>query len=124
MKKLLSVLCLFSFLTVGLGLTASPNPAHAGIKEDIQSESTDTLTKQADSSGSDALKIIRQFAIVVVIVVLAWIGFVKFFSGDSKSLADMKGRLGVLIIALLFAFKTEMVAGSLFKLFGVDFSKF
>ncbi|MDP4086579.1 MAG: hypothetical protein Q8934_18525 [Bacillota bacterium] len=135
MKKIIGIFCLFSCLLVG-GFTfaipsnsvayaagnSSSDSSSGSIKDAVKTQTADSVATQVSTSGDSAIKLIRQVSITVVVIMLGWIGFTKFFSGNSQALADMKLRLGVLVIALIFAFKTEMVTGALLKIFGVDIS--
>ncbi|WP_026701669.1 hypothetical protein [Salibacterium aidingense] len=95
----------------------------AAITNDITSNTSD-LTNAVDTAGSDFVTSVRSIAIVVAAALVLWMGFSLLFSGNAQSLANMKYRTGSLVLALILAFKTEMVLSWGFGIFGVDVPSF
>lgn len=120
MKRLLSSILLMSMLAFGFVALTPAIDVQAGIKDTIQSENIEKLENTADESGSKFISFVRGIAITVAVIMLLWMGFLKFFSGDAQSISQMKMKLGVFVLAMLFTFKTEALLGALFSLFGVD----
>ncbi|WP_374724105.1 hypothetical protein [Calidifontibacillus erzurumensis] len=120
MKKILSSMLIIGVLALSIATIIPPEEALAGIKDTIRSENIGTLESNVDQAGSSLISFIRGIAIIVAIVMLLWMGFLKFFSGDAQSISQMKVKLGVFVLAIIFTFKTEAILGALFNLFGVD----
>jgi hypothetical protein len=114
-------------LSIGFGQIASyelnlktTNVASAAdLKSQVKANNVGELTKTVDNAGSQIVDIARQIAIVVAIVVIIWGAYSLFIKKSAEGLADMKGRMGVLFLALAMIFFTEKILGAVFGLLGV-----
>lgn len=87
------------------------------LTDSIKNANTD-LTGVVDDAGVSIVDLFRGAGIVITIVLVVWIGFTMFFSGNAQSLMNMKYRVGALVLALVLTFKTEAIVGWLFGILG------
>jgi len=97
----------------------SANTAHASLKAKIKSNNEKQLEDTVNDAGESIVDFTREVAIVVSVLVLIWMGYSLFIKRSAEGLADMKGRMGGLIVALAFVFFTEQILGAIFGIFGV-----
>lgn len=120
-KKVVAVTLLsfvFMFFVTQIGDFHISPTAEATLKSTVKSNSTTTLTTTVDTAGKSAVKIARDIGIVGLVIMIVWMGYSLFFKKSAEGLADMKGRLGLLIIAVAFVFFAEQILGAIFGIFG------
>lgn len=124
-KKILIALLATFILSFGLGPIESQigleptDTASAALKDDIKKNNIEDLEKTVDGAGTNFVKLAREVAIVVAVILVILMAYSLFVKKSVEGLADMKGRLGGLLIALAFVFFTEQILGAIFGLFGV-----
>lgn len=95
----------------------------ADILSDVQnaqsSDSVDSLTTSAKTAGNSVVTFLRVVAIIAAVIALIFIAYGLFFSPNVKTLVDMKGRLGALVVAIIIAFMAEKIVGTLFMWLGI-----
>lgn len=89
------------------------------LKNTVKSKTTTTLTNTVDSAGSSIVKLARDIGVVALIILLIWMGYSLFIKKSSEGLADMKGRMGLAVLAVAFIFFSEQILGAIFGIFGV-----
>lgn len=93
------------------------------ILTDVQSaqssDSVDNLTTSAKTAGNSVVTFLRVLAVIVAVVALILVGYGLFFSPNVKTLTDMKGRLGALVIGIVVAFMAEKIVGTVFMWLGI-----
>jgi hypothetical protein len=123
-KKALIMLMAVFVLTLGFsqvfpGLIGVDTAEATSLKSQINSNSTTTLTTSVDTAGANIIKLAKDIALVVLFILIIWMGYSVWFKKTAEGLADMKGRLIGLLIAIAFVFMPEKILGALFKLFGI-----
>lgn len=122
--KKIAIMMLFAFsLTftvsyLGLGDFNTTEVAEATIKSKVNSNSSTTLNSTVDKAGSSLVKLARDIAVVVLVLVIIWAGYSLFVKKSAEGLADLKGRMGVIVVAIAFIFFAEQIIGAILKLFG------
>lgn len=96
--------------------------AEAALKNKVKKNSTSTLESTIEGAGDKVVSLAREVAIVAVILIVIWMGYSLLIKKSAEGLADMKGRLGALVLALIFVFFSEQVLGALFGIFGYTIS--
>lgn len=113
----------FAFMMPVVNLTSLDGSNYvaeaASIKDSIKNSKND-LEGAVDEAGSGIVKMAREAGIVITIILIIWIGYSLFFSGNAQSLANMKFRLFALALALIFTFKTETLLKWIFNIIGYD----
>lgn len=107
------------FLSYHFGFE-STNIAEASLKDQVKKSNIDDLEKTVDKAGNQVVDLAREIAIVVAIIVIVWAAYSLFIKKSAEGLADMKGRMGVLLLAIAMIFFTEKILGAVFGLFGVE----
>lgn len=92
------------------------------LKSQILSNNAEKLEKTADSAVSGAVKTAREIAFGVILAVAIWIGYAILIKKSAEGLADVKGRLAVILIAVAFIFFAETIIGTLFGWLGYQSS--
>ena len=124
-KKILIALLATFILSFGLGTIGSQigleptDTASAALKDDIKANKIEDLEKTVDGAGKNFVGLAREVAIVVAVIIVILMAYSLFVKKSVEGMADMKGRLGGLLIALAFVFFTEQILGAIFGLFGV-----
>lgn len=117
---IISVLLLaFVFAYFVPSLTGMDTAEATSLKSKVSSNNTTTLTKTVDDAGNTVVKLARDIAVVVLILLLIWMGYSVWFKKTAEGLADMKGRLFGALIAIVFVFMPEKILGVIFKMFGI-----
>lgn len=122
-KTLVMILSVFLF-TFALPYFA-PDLAGVGtaeaatLKDSIKANSTTTLTSTVNNAGTSVVKLARDIAFVVLIVLIIWMGYSLWVKKTAEGLADMKGRLAGLLLAVAFVFMPEKILGAIFGIFGI-----
>lgn len=93
--------------------------AEASLKSKVTSNNTKQVESTVDKAGSGVIKLARDIGVVVLVVMLVWAGYSLFVKKSAEGLADMKGRLGVMILAIAFIFFSEQIIGAILSIFGV-----
>lgn len=94
--------------------------AEATLRSRVTSGSGDELVNTIDKAGVSLLDIGQQLSIVAAVLLVLWMAYSILFKKTAEGLADVKGRLLGLVVALFCAWKPEIIIGSLLKFFGVD----
>ncbi|MFS0783403.1 hypothetical protein [Bacillus sp. 1P06AnD] len=112
-----STLCLgFLFLFHVMG---SFDVAHAdSLKGNVKSDSGTALFNTIDNFGAQLVKLARQIGVVALVILVVWMGYSLFIKKSAEGLADMKGRLGAMCIAIAFVFFSEKIIGAILGMFG------
>ncbi|WP_019156883.1 hypothetical protein [Robertmurraya massiliosenegalensis] len=125
-KKILIVLLAVLVLSLGIGQVIShqfnlelTNVAEASLKSKVSGSNLNQLEKTVDSAGNTLVKFARDIAIVVAIILIMLMAYSLFIKKSAEGLADMKGRMGGLILAIALIFFTEQILGAILGIFGV-----
>lgn len=127
MSKILIAFIATLILSVGVGHYLSyefgfetTNVAEASLKGAVKKNNgTSQLEKTVDKAGNEIVKLARDVAIVVAVIVIVWAAYSLFVKRSAEGLADMKGRMGVLLLAIALIFFTEQILGAILGMFGV-----
>jgi uncharacterized Tic20 family protein len=122
-KKVLMVsvlACTFLFgAYVGIGdIDLSDVAEAASLKDTVKSKTTTTLTKTVDDAGKNFVKLARDIAVAGLVIVLVTMAYSMFIKKSVEGLADMKSRMGIVVLAVAFIFFTEQILGAIFGLLG------
>lgn len=117
LMSLALVVLLFGFSQY-IGIDFS-DTAEASLKSQIQSNDQKKLEKTVDTAGQNFVKTAREIAIVALVVLLAFMAYSLFIKKSVEGVADVKGRLLGLLIAIAFIFFPEQLIGAIFGIFGV-----
>lgn len=129
-KRIFSLSLLLSLVLFSLVMLISPDASAETIRERIANtqdteDGLSDIEQTVDSTTSDAIKIIRGFAITGAIIFGVWLGWIYFFGTFSPDLLkSTKGRLLAFFAFLAFTFWTEKILGFLFNLIGVDITEY
>lgn len=107
------------FLSYQFGFE-STNIAEASLKGQVKSSNINELENTVDNAGKQIVDLAREIAIVIAVIVIIWGAYSLFVKKSAEGLADMKGRMGVLLLAIAMIFFTEKILGAIFGLFGVS----
>lgn len=121
MKKVLLTMAAVFILTSSLsflGLGIGENEAEASVISNIKSKDKNSLTTFAKKATDDFVKVARDIGIYALVFIIIWMGYSVFIKKSAEGLADMKGRLGLLILIVVFVFFTEDIIGTLFGILG------
>ena len=119
-KKASIALIAVFILSMGLsyfGLDGA-NVAEASLKSTVKSNSTEDLTETVDNAGQEIVKLGRDIGIVLLVVMIGWMGYSLVIKKSAEGLADMKGRMVGVIIAVALIFFSEQILGAIFGIFG------
>lgn len=120
-KVILSFIAIF-ILSLGLsnviGIELADN-AGATLKSQIKANNQDKLEQTIDNAGQEAVDTARELAIAALVVLIIWMAYSLLIKKSAEGLADMKGRLGGVIIAIAFIFFTDQILGAIFGILGV-----
>lgn len=104
------------------GSGAKITVADSDILTDVQnaesSDSVTSLTNSAKIAGNSLVKFLRTVGVIMIVITLVLIGYGLWFSPSVKSLVDMKGRLGALVVGIIVAFMAEQIAGTILMWLG------
>lgn len=117
-RRSVAIVLVLSMLLLAMAVFAG-NTFASGITDSIRGADMGDISGTADKAGMTFVSEVRAIAIVVSIVMVIWMGFLLFF-GNAQSLIQMKGKLGVLAVALIFTFQTETVLSFVFSLVGYE----
>lgn len=125
LTKVLILLTTTLILSVGLGIYLGyefgfETTAEASLKDKVKSSNIEDLENTVDNAGVQIVDLARDIGIVVAIIVILWAAYSLLIKKSAEGLADMKGRMGVLLIAIGFIFFTEQILGAILGLFGVE----
>jgi len=114
-----------------MALASTPTPSAengspimvADILSDVQSaqgsNSVDSLTTSAKTAGDSVVTFLRTLAIIGAVIAFVLVAYGLIFSPNVKTIADMKGRVGALVLAIIVAFMAEKIVGTLFMWLGI-----
>lgn len=88
------------------------------VKQAQAGDTVGGLTASASKAGNSVVTFLRTVAIIVSVVMFIVVAYALLFSPNSKTIADMKGRVGALVLALIIAFMAEQIVGTLMSWFG------
>ncbi|KLU61441.1 TrbC/VIRB2 family protein [Peptococcaceae bacterium CEB3] len=91
----------------------------AGVQAAISGNSVNGLTTSAQNAGNSVVGFLRTVAIVFVVVMLIVVAYSLIWSPNVKTITDMKGRVGALVLALIVAFMAEQIVGTLMHWLGL-----
>lgn len=96
--------------------------AEATLKSQIQSNNQAKLEKMADDAGKNIIKTAREIGFVFLAITVISMAYSVWFKKTAEGLADMKGRLLMVVLAVVFLFFTESILGTIFGLLGYKFN--
>lgn len=122
-NKLKSRRVSITFLLTLVFLLMLPVLAYAGITNDVTTASgagtaVDALQTSAQSAGDSFIKFLRTVAIIVAVVMFVVVSYSLLFSPNTKSIADAKGRIGALVMAIAISVLAEKIVGTLLSWLG------
>lgn len=89
------------------------------IKEASKNENN--IVEKADQKGYKAVMMIRSIAFIAAVLFLAWAGLILLGGGgDSRKMADVKGKLIGFFLALIFIFLAEEIVATIIEFLGVE----
>ncbi|MEK5217743.1 hypothetical protein [Psychrobacillus sp. FSL H8-0487] len=120
-KVILSFITIF-ILSFGLSNVIGiemADTAEATLKSQIKANNQDKLEATIDKAGKEVVNTAREIAIVALVVLIIWMAYSLLIKKSAEGLADMKGRLGGVVIAVAFIFFTDQILGAIFGVLGV-----
>lgn len=123
MKKTINLMILLLVFSMFLGIAGEIEPAYANtIKDRVEAakgtNSISELEGRAYEAAESFITFLRNIAIVIAVIMFVIIAYALLFSPNVKTLADCKGRVAALIIAIAVAVMAEEIVGTLMKWFG------
>ncbi|SHN66251.1 TrbC/VirB2 family protein [Desulfitobacterium chlororespirans] len=95
----------------------------ADILTDVKSAqgagAVDAVTENVTKAGDNVVTSLRIIAVVVAVIMFIFVGYGLLISPNVKTIADMKGRVGALVLAIVIAFMAEKIVGTLFNWLGI-----
>jgi uncharacterized SAM-binding protein YcdF (DUF218 family) len=88
------------------------------IKQESSKTGTkDSITQTADEAITNMVSTARQVGVLVLIGVIVFAAYAFFFAG-AKKIAEYKVHAAIIILALIFLFKTESIVATALKFIG------
>lgn len=95
----------------------------ADILTDVKSAqgagAVDAVTENVKKAGDNVVTSLRIIAVVAAVIMFIFVGYGLLFSPNVKTIADMKGRVGALVLAIVIAFMSEKIVGTIFTWLGI-----
>lgn len=125
-KSLMVVyMLLITFFIMGTAVYATdPTPGTSlgdRIKNELNSTSsgTDAAASAASSAMNNLVKTARQIGILVIVGVILFAAYAFIFAGARK-IAEYKVHALIVVVAIIFLFRTEAILVSVLKLVGAE----
>lgn len=122
-RKFLLVLIVFSALFLLMVTPALANNTGKGMSDllDSAKKSGEGVVEIIDKGAFSVLTFIRNIGVSIVVLALLFIFItIAFAGGNPAKLTAGKVALGALLIGIIAVFKTEWIALTIFKLFGIE----
>lgn len=95
----------------------------ADILTDVKSAqgagAVDAVTENVTKAGDSVVTSLRIIAIILAVIMFIIVAFGLLFSPNVKTITDMKGRVGALVLAIVVAFMSEKIVGTIFTWLGI-----
>lgn len=122
-NKLKSRKTSITFLFTLAFLLMLPVLAYASITSDVTSASgagtaVGALQTSAQAAGDSFIKFLRTVAIIIAVVMFVVVSYSLLFSPNTKSIADAKGKIGALVMAIAISVLAEKIVGTLLSWLG------
>lgn len=78
------------------------------------------LDKKASDVGNSLVKSLRSIAVIVAVIMFVVVGYSLLFSPNVKTIADAKGKIGALVLAIGIAMMAEEIVGTLMSWFKLN----
>lgn len=121
-KVILSFIAIFilSFgLSNAIGIELADTAEAGSLKSQIKANNQDKLEQTVDNAGKEVVNTAREIAIAALVVLVIWMAYSLLVKKSVEGIADVKGRLIGLIIAVALIFFTDQILGAIFGILGV-----
>lgn len=113
-QKLLAVFMLTIILFTVIVPAAMADESIMDKVNKAQGEGTvSQLEEKASSAGDAFVKFLRNIAIIVAVIMFVLVAYALLFSPDVRTIADCKGKVGALVLAIAIAVMAEEIVGTL-----------
>ena len=75
------------------------------------------LDQKASNVGNSVVKSLRSIAVIVAVIMFVIVGYSLLFSPNVRTIADAKGKIGALVLAIAIAMMAEEIVGTLMSWF-------
>ena len=76
------------------------------------------LQTSAQTAGDSFIKFLRTIAIMVAVIMFVVVSYALLFSPNTRTIADAKGKIGALVMAIAISVLAEKIVGTLLSWFG------
>ncbi|WP_018213706.1 TrbC/VirB2 family protein [Desulfitobacterium hafniense] len=122
----LTILMLMPLSALAIPQQSIPVSGHvmvADILTDVKSAqgtgAVDAVTENVKKAGDSVVTSLRVIAVVVAVIMFIIVAYGLLFSPNVKTISDMKGRVGALVLAIVIAFMAEKIVGTIFTWLGI-----
>lgn len=84
----------------------------SSVQNAESSDSVTGLTASAKTAGNSLVTFLRTVGIIVAVIALVFVGYGLWFSPNVKTITDMKGRVGALVLGIIVSFMAEQIVGT------------
>ena len=79
-----------------------------------------TLDKKASDVGDSFINSLRNIAIIIAVIMFVLVGYGLLFSPNVRTIADSKGKISALVLAIAIAMMAEEIVGTLMAWFKIS----